>query len=105
MPNQYITGVWKGNAADIYEQTEKFNDESTKSLAMGFTFDNSSVMAEYTALTNVYNEYVNQIILGFVEPESAIAEMNEKLYDAGLQKYMDAKQEALNQWAEENKIQ
>lgn len=105
MPNQYITGVWEGNPADIYEQTEKFNDESVKSIAMGFTFDNSSVMAEYTALTNVYNEYINQIILGFVEPESAIAEMNEKLYDAGLQKYMDAKQEALNQWAEENEIQ
>ena len=91
---------------EVYnEQTEKFNDESVKSKAMGFTFDNSAVMAEYTALTNVYNEYINQIILGFVEPEAGIAEMNQKLYSAGLQRYMDAKQSALNAWAAEKGIQ
>ena len=105
MPNQYLTGVWEGNPLDIYEQTEKFNDESVKSKAMGFTFDNSAVMAEYTALTNVYNEYINQIILGFVEPEAAIAEMNQKLYSAGLERYMAAKQDALNAWAAEKGIQ
>ena len=41
----------------------------------------------------------------FVEPEAALAEMNQKLYDAGLEKYMNAKQEALDQWARENGIQ
>ena len=105
MPNQYLTGVWQGNPIDLYEQTEAFNDNSIKSKAMGFTFDNTNVMAEYTALTNVYNEYINQIIMGFVEPETAIAEMNKKLSDAGLERYMAAKQEALNVWAAENGIQ
>ena len=64
-----------------------------------------ALMAEYTALTNVYNEYINQIILGFVEPEAAIAEMNQKLYSAGLERYMAAKQDALNAWAAEKGIQ
>lgn len=105
MPNQYITGVSLGNEADIYEQTEQFNKDSMKSKAMGFTFDNSAVMAEYTALTNVFNEYIHQIILGYVEPEAALEEMNRKLYDAGLEKYMKAKQDALDQWAQENGIQ
>jgi putative aldouronate transport system substrate-binding protein len=105
MPNQFITGVWEGNPIDIYEQTEKFNDDSIKSVAMGFTFDNSNVINEYTALTNVYNQYINQIILGFVEPEAGIAEMNQKLYSAGLQRYMDAKQSALNAWAAEKGLQ
>ncbi len=105
MPNQYLTGVWQGNPVDLYEQTEAFNNNSIKSKAMGFTFDNTNVMAEYTALTNVYNEYINQIIMGFVEPEAAIAEMNKKLYDAGLERYMAAKQEALNTWAADNGIQ
>ncbi len=105
MPNQYLTGVWQGNPIDLYAQTDAFNNNSVKSKAMGFTFDNTNVMAEYTALTNVYNEYINQIIMGFVEPEAAIAEMNQKLYDAGLERYMAAKQEALNAWAAENGIQ
>ena len=46
-----------------------------------------------------------QIILGFVEPEAAIAEMNQKLYSAGLERYMAAKQAALNEWAASKGIQ
>jgi putative aldouronate transport system substrate-binding protein len=103
-PNQNITGVWKGNPADVYEATDAFNKTAPKSKALGFSFDNSSVMAEYTALTNVFDEYIYQVLFGFVDPETGIAEMNAKLYDAGLEKYMQAKQEALNQWAEENGV-
>ena len=104
-PNQYIGGVQVGKPADIYEQIVKFNKEAPVSKALGFSFDNSAVMSEYTTLTNVYNEYINQIMLGFVEPEEALKEMNDKLYASGLEKYMAAKQEALNKWAEENKIE
>ena len=105
LPNQYITEVFTGNSLDVYEKTREFNNESIKSKALGFTFDNSGVAAEYTALTNVYNEYIYQLILGFVDPETGIQEMNERLYDAGLEKYMAAKTEALNTWAAGNGIQ
>ena len=88
----------------MYEETEKFNDNSKKSKALGFSFDNSSVMTEYTALVNVQNEYINQIMLGFVEPEAALKEMNEKLYAAGLEKYMAEKQKQLDVWAAANGV-
>lgn len=103
-PNQYITEVWVGQELDVYEQTEEFNDNSKKSKALGFSFDNSSVMTEYTALINVQNEYINQIMLGFVEPEAALKEMNEKLYAAGLEKYMAEKQKQLDAWASANGV-
>ena len=41
---------------------------------------------------------------GFVDPDTGIAELVEKLQAAGLEEYMEAKQAALNEWAEENGV-
>ena len=60
-----------------------------------------SEAAEYTALKNVYDEYIKQIMFGFVEPESGIAEMEEKLESAGLNEYIEAKQAAIDEWAKQ----
>ena len=81
-----------------------FNDNAVKSKALGFTFDNSDYSSEYTALTNVYDEYAKQIMFGLVEPENGIAEMQAKLEAAGLEDYMAAKQKALDEWAAANGI-
>lgn len=84
---------------------EDFNNNAVKSKALGFTFDNSDYAAEYTALKNVYDEYIKQIMFGFVEPESGIAEMEEKLESAGLNEYIEAKQAAIDEWAKENNVE
>ncbi len=39
---------------------------------------------------------------GLLDPETAIPEMNKKLYEAGLQKIMDEKQAQLDAWAAQN---
>ncbi len=104
MPNQFIAEVWDGNDLTIWDKMEKFNSEAIVSKALGFSFDNSSVTSEYTALKNVYSEYVFQLIFGFSNPETGISEMVNKLEAAGLQKYMDAKQKALDEWAAANGI-
>ena len=99
LPNQFIAPVWEGNALDLWEKMEKWNNEAKSPVSLGFTFDNSDVANEFTALTNVYNEYHKQLELGFVDPAVGIPEMVEKLKAAGLDKYMAAKQAALNEWA------
>ena len=104
MPNQFIAKIWEGNDLDIWDRMQEFNDNATTSKAMGFTFDNSAVSAEYTALTNVYTEYQAQLELGFIDPEKGIPELVERLNEAGLQEYMAAKQEALDEWAEANGV-
>lgn len=100
MPNEFIAGVWEGNAADVWEQTDEMNKKAIQSIASGFTFDNSNVIAEYTALNNVYEEYRYQIEYGFIEPEAGIAEMVERMKSAGLDKYIAEKQAQLDAWAE-----
>ena len=102
MPNQYISFIWEGNPIDLWEHIEAFNASSAKSKALGFTFDNSEYAAEYTALVNVYDEYVKPIMYGYVEPEAGIQEMNDELKKAGLEKYMQAKQKALDEWIAKN---
>ena len=103
--NQFIAKIWEGEKLDIWEKMQKFNDEAQASKAMGFTWDNSDVSAEYTALANVYAEYQAQLELGFVDPDVVVPEMEERLKAAGLDDYIAAKQAALDAWAEANGIE
>lgn len=100
LPNQFIARIWEGDSLDIWERMQKFNDGAEASAAMGFTWENNDYTAEYTALTNVYNEYQAQIEFGFVDPDVAIPEMVERLNAAGLENYIQAKQDAIDEWAE-----
>lgn len=100
LPNQFIANIWEGDSFDVWERTEEFNNSGIRSKALGFSFDNSSVAAEYTALTNVFNEYVYQLTYGFADPAEGIPELEEKMEAAGQSVYMQAKQEALDAWAE-----
>lgn len=105
LPNQFIAHIWEGDSLDLWERMEAFNDNAVKSKALGFSWDNSEYSSTFTALTNIYDEYIKQIMLGFVEPEEGIAAMEEKLEAAGLEEYIAAKQEALNEWAAANGVQ
>ena len=99
LPNQFIARVWEGDELTIWERMQSFNDNAPYSKAMGFTWENSDLANEYTALTNVYSEYQSQLELGFVDPEEKIPEMVERLKAAGLEKYMQAKKDAIEKWA------
>ena len=105
MPCEYPTYVREGDDIDLWEKTIDFNNNAMKSKALGFSFDSSEVSAEYTALTNVWEEYGNSLVFGLIEPEAGIAELNERLEAAGLQAYIDAKKEALEAWAAANGVE
>lgn len=99
MFNEFIAGVWEGSDVDVWEQTEAMNDAAAISKAMGFTFDNTAVSTEYTALSNVYEEYRNQLEYGFLDPETGIPEMVAKMKASGLDEYIAAKQAQLDAWS------
>lgn len=99
MPNQFLTHIWAGNSPELWDEIKEFNETAIVSAASGFTFDNSNVANEVTAVQNVYNEYQASVEYGFVDPETGVAEMNEKMMSAGLQKIIDEKQTQLDAWA------
>ncbi|SDB19946.1 ABC transporter substrate-binding protein [Butyrivibrio sp. INlla16] len=102
MPNQYICPYWTGDSQDLGSRIMEFNANAETSIALGFTFDNSQYTAEYAALQNIYDEYSNQLLYGFLDPVSGTAEFNEKLKQAGLDEYIAEKQRQFDLWLAEN---
>lgn len=97
--NAYIGAVWTGDDADLFDQLKSFNNDATKSVGMGFAFDGSELTAEYTAMQNVISKYRMMLEWGFYsDVDAALEQFNNDLYDAGLQKYMDAKQAQLDEF-------
>jgi len=101
MPNQFISHVWVGDDLDLADQLIAFNANAERSKAFGFLFDPAPVQNEIIAVTNVYEELMPSIGLGFVDPAEGIAQMNERMNAAGLQRIIDEKQSQLDAWAVE----
>lgn len=98
MPNQFAGHLWVGNDVDLYEQYKAYKDNAHKSVAYGFTFDSTSVQNEVIACQAVLDQYIAPICTGSVDPDTAISEMNNALYAAGLQTIIDEKQAQLDAW-------
>ena len=67
-------------------------------MASGFIFDTTPVSTQYTAVTNVYNEYQKSIEYGVLDPDTAIPEMNEKMKTAGLEDIIAEKQKQFDEF-------
>lgn len=85
------------NPASIEWELEQ-NRNAKTSVAMGFTFDNSKVKTEYTAVTNVIEQYLPGLICGSVDPATEIPVFLERLQEAGLGTIIEAKQAQLDAW-------
>ena len=82
----------------MWDQYQEVRDTALKSKAYVFYLDTTPVFNEISALNAVSDEYRTSIEKGSVDPDTAIAEFNQKLYDAGLQTVMDEKQAQLDEW-------
>ncbi|OMF37993.1 hypothetical protein BK133_03140 [Paenibacillus sp. FSL H8-0548] len=102
--NNALAKVWEGTEPDIWEQTKEFNNSSTFSKALGFSFDSSPVKTEIAAVANVNNQYKAGLESGTIDP-AKLDEFISKLKSAGLDKIIAEKQKQLDQWAVENNVQ
>ena len=92
-----------GTSAESLAWELEQNKSAKTSVAMGFTFDNSRLKSQYTAVANVIEQYLPGLVCGSVDPEMDIPEFIERLNDAGMQDIIAAKQEQLDAWVEANK--
>lgn len=100
--NQFLSHVFNGGEADIWEQMDEFNKSAIKSKALGFTFDASPVKTEFAAVTNVLTEYKLPLETGSVDPDKVLPEFISKLKSAGIDKIISEKQKQLDEWAKSN---
>jgi len=103
MGNQLQGYVFKGNPPDIWKQITAMNASTKKSKALGFIFDGTVVADQIAACTNVINRYRMGIECGvFTDVDGMIAEFNQKLKQAGVEKVISAKKQQLEKWAKES---
>lgn len=88
---------------DILREMDAQIPESRVSGANGYTFDNTTVSSEYSAVTTVIEQYAASINAGAVDPSKAVPEFIEALKDAGIDTVIKENQRQLDEWAANQK--
>lgn len=97
MPNEFLAPVWAPNPADYWEACKQINETAVVSKALGFVYDNTEVINQVTACTNVVSKYKWALMAGAAgDVTSALQKFNEELKAAGIDDIMQAKQEQLD---------
>jgi len=97
--NFFIMYPMAGTNVDSLAWELEQNQNAKTSVAMGFTFDNSAVKTEYTAVTNVIEQYLYGLVCGSVDATTEIPVFLERLADAGMGAIVAEKQAQLDAWA------
>lgn len=97
--NQFNALLIPGQPEDVWEQTQKMNDEAIKSPLIGFIFDTDPVKNEISNVATIVKEY--QIIaVGAEDPEKYYDEMIERLKGAGIDKIVTEVRSQYDKWKE-----
>lgn len=108
MGNQFIGYVWNNGTKDAtyWDKLIDRDEWAYYSPAYGFAWDSSDYQTEITALKSALDTYRAALETGSVggaeNVPAVLEQLNSALYAAGLQDVMDAKQEQLDAWIEEN---
>lgn len=100
--NQFIIAPWQGNGTDFRDRCYAAVSAAPISPYLGFVFDTSELSAEIANLTSVQNEYMNALI-GYGFDQQLYDDFMARMYDAGMQTYVDAAQAQLDAWMAANK--
>ncbi len=96
--NNVIRTLWCTENPDYPQGILDANANDKKSSALGFVFDNSSVMNEVTAVNNVFEKYRYGIESGAMDAQETIPDFLSELEDAGIDKVIAEKQSQLDAW-------
>ncbi|WP_066051099.1 ABC transporter substrate-binding protein [Robertmurraya korlensis] len=98
--NQFGSGyVWNGTSPKLAQDYKEFNQTAHLSKALGFTFNAEPVRNEYTAVSNVIDQYKLSLETGSVDPDEVLPEFISKLKAAGIDTIIKEKQKQLDEWA------
>lgn len=95
-PNSWITPVFEGYEADMYDNLRTFCHDSVRSPALGFRFDSTGVQNQLTACGNVIAQYDTALRWGTIDPATDLDQFNADLKSAGIDEIIQAKQEQLD---------
>ena len=98
LPNQFVCTPWCTSGADVYDKIIAYNETTTVSKALGFSFDVSETSDIVAAVTNVHNKYYMALQTGAVDPEEYIPIYVQELKAAGIDELIKAVQAQLDDY-------
>ena len=97
VPNQFLVYPWSGDPADFREQSEADLKAAPVSDYLGFSCDLTAFVNETAAVSNVIEEYRDQIGSGQAS-EAVLQEYIDKLHSVNVQVILDEYQKQLDAW-------
>ncbi|MCM1123641.1 MAG: ABC transporter substrate-binding protein [Eubacterium sp.] len=97
-PNGELATLSEGADPNQWNELNEFSAGASNSPALGFRFDNSTVMNEITACNNVIAKYDVGLRWGELNPDEALPKFNEELKAAGLDTIIAEKQKQLDEF-------
>lgn len=102
--DQLSAYFWDGTEEDFPEQVRAMNEKAVQSKAMGFAYDVTPVKTEYTAVTNVCDQYFAALSYGCIDIDDNLPKFLSELESAGLQTIIDEKKAQFAEWKQENGV-
>lgn len=90
--------VWEGLPENLWEQITDYNDSSIRSIAIGFSFDDTVVSTEITRCSIIAQKYYSGLINGELEPAKYLPVIRQELKAAGIDAIVSEKQSQLDQY-------
>lgn len=81
--NQFNSYILEGKEKDVWEQSEKLNNEATQSRLLGFNFNTENVVNEISRCTAILDEYTG-LENGSVDVDVTLKAFSRKLDEAGI---------------------
>lgn len=95
--NSYYTDPSQSQA-DLWNVSQQLNSQATRSVALGFAFDPTSVKTQVAQVSAVVTQYATSIEKGLVDPNTAIPQFLSALKAAGVDDVVAAAQTQLDAW-------
>lgn len=96
--NQFNALLLEKHDADVWEETERLNQEAQKSPILGFDYNVDNIESEVAQINAILGEYYSAINQGSQDPASYTETMAKRLKDAGEDKVLADIQKQLDEF-------
>ena len=100
--NQKLDYLYTDEPDNKWEVYDKYDRESIKLKLLGFVFNSSKIKLENTVLSNIISEYKVLLNTGSVDAKEALAELNKKLEDNGVDDVIKEIERQYEEWKSNN---
>lgn len=96
--NQFNSYIFPNQPEKIWQETKAKNESALVQSTIDFSFERKGVESEIAKMGAIYTEYKKILDFGLDDTEKVVAQMEEKLKTAGIDKVMNEMQRQLDEW-------